>query len=200
MRAVRPTPWPPAAQRRALDDLHFIRRTLENAGQFTAVSGVGMMAVGTTALAAAALAAVQPTPTRWLVVWCAEALVSLALGVGSTIWKAKRRGLALASAPGRKFALSLLPALLAGALLTAALARAGQWGLLPPTWLLLFGAGMVAAGAFSPPVVPALGGAFLGLGAGALVAPAAWGDVFLALGFGGLHLAFGAWIARRYGG
>lgn len=200
MRALRPTPWPPAAQRRALEDLRFIRQTLERAGHFTAVSGVGMMAVGLTALAAAALAAAQPTPQRWLLVWCAEALVSLGLGVGSTIWKAKRRGLILASAPGRKFALSLLPALLVGALLTTALARAGQWALLPPTWLLLFGAGMAAAGAFSPPVVPALGGAFIGLGAVALVAPAAWGNALLALGFGGLHLGFGLWIARRYGG
>ena len=38
------------------------------------------------------------------------------------------------------------------------------------------------------------------LGAVALFSPQAWGDAFMAAGFGGLHIIFGALIARRYGG
>ena len=45
-------------------------------------------------------------------------------------------------------------------------------------------------------------GLFLSLFAGsvALFTPAAWGTWCMAAGFGGLHIVFGAIIARRYGG
>lgn len=45
-----------------------------------------------------------------------------------------------------------------------------------------------------------MGACFLVLGAVALFAPAAWGNLLMAVGFGGIHIGFGAWIARRYGG
>jgi hypothetical protein len=45
-----------------------------------------------------------------------------------------------------------------------------------------------------------MGLAFMAVGAVALLAPAAWGDAFLAAGFGGMHVVFGAVIARRHGG
>jgi hypothetical protein len=70
---------------------------------------------------------------------------------------------------------------------------------LPGTWLLLFGAGVVSAGALSVPIVPALGTCFMFLGVAAFMFPA-WGNLWMALGFGGLHLVFGLSIARRYGG
>jgi hypothetical protein len=49
-------------------------------------------------------------------------------------------------------------------------------------------------------VIPALGGAFFGLGLMALVAPAAWGTALMMVGFGALHVGSGVLIARRYGG
>jgi len=67
-------------------------------------------------------------------------------------------------------------------------------------WLLLYGTAVIAAGAFSIPIVPIMGVAFMALGALALFSPAAWGDAYMAIGFGGLHIIFGILIARRYGG
>ena len=73
-------------------------------------------------------------------------------------------------------------------------------GLMPPVWLLLYGAGLLAGGVFTVPAVRLLGLAFMSLGAAALVTPPVWGDVWLGMGFGGLQLAFGLYIARRHGG
>ncbi|HEX5520602.1 MAG TPA: hypothetical protein VFX29_02860, partial [Longimicrobiaceae bacterium] len=101
---------------------------------------------------------------------------------------------------GQKFVLSLAPPMAAGALLTLVLFRAGMVGVLPGTWLLLFGASVVTAGAFSVRIIPVMGICFMLLGALALLAPPAWGDALLALGFGALLIGFGAVIARRYGG
>src|SRR5256885_16632306 len=67
---------------RAVDDLRYIRQTMERAGSFAAVPGWGQVAVGATALAAALLAARQPTRELWLVTWLGEAVVALALGGG----------------------------------------------------------------------------------------------------------------------
>src|SRR5687768_4185075 len=104
-----------------MDDLRYIRSAMERAGSFTAVSGWGAIAVGATAIVAAALAALQPTEGRWLVVWLAEALVAAILGVWAMARKARRLGSSLHSGPGRKFLLAFCPAIAAGGLLTIAL-------------------------------------------------------------------------------
>ena len=114
--------------------------------------------------------------------------------------KTRRAGVRLLSGHGRRFVLGFVPAMMTGALLTAGLFRAGLVDLMPGCWLLLYGTGVLTAGAFSVRIIPLMGVTFMALGAGALFAPAAWGDDFMALGFGGVHVLFGVLIARRYGG
>lgn len=183
-----------------MDDLRFIRRTMERGPAFTAVPGWGGVGMGVSALVAAALASSRPTAEGWLVVWLAEALVAIGICIWAMRRKARRAELPLLSGTGRKFALSFLPPALAGALLTVALYRADDLGLVPGTWLLLYGAAVVTAGTFSVKVVPVMGLCFMAMGGIALLAAPAWGDPLLAAGFGGLHVVFGLHIARKHGG
>jgi hypothetical protein len=184
----------------AIEDLRFIRDTMERTAAFTAVSGWGQVFLGLTALAAAWLAAQQISNFAWLRVWLAEGLLAVAVGLLSCTWKANRRGLPLFSGPARKVALGLAPPLVAGAFLTFLLFRAGLQSALPATWLLLYGAGIMAGGSFSVPAIPVMGLCFMLLGGLAVLGPAAWGNWFLAAGFGLVHIVFGLFIARRHGG
>jgi hypothetical protein len=202
---LRPLPPPeeePALElhARAMENLRYIRATMELAGSFTAVSGWGQVAIGATAMVAAWLASAQESVDAWLAVWSVAAAASILTGVATTGMKARAARMPLLSGPGRKFGLALAPPLLAGAVLTVMLHRADMAAAMPGTWLLLYGAGIVTAGAFSVSAVPVMGLCFMLAGAGALFTPAAWGDAWMALGFGGLHVAFGILIARRHGG
>jgi hypothetical protein len=184
----------------ARDNLRFIRETMERAGSFTAVPGWGGVAIGVTALGAAAIADRQSSSYGWLVTWGLEAFVAISIAVWTTLSKARSAGTPLLSGPGRRFVYSFAPALFVGALLTLFLVRANVMDAVPGTWLLLYGTGMVAAGAFSIRVVPLMGLCFMVLGAVALFSPWIWDNALLAAGFGGLHIVFGAVIARNYGG
>jgi hypothetical protein len=191
---------PPALHDRAIDNLRYIRETMERASAFTAVPGWGQVVIGVTALAATYVASQQPTPRAWLFVWVAEAIISSLIAGWLMDRKARALGVPLLSGPGRKVAFSLSPPMIVGALLTVALFRAGLTNAIPAVWLLLYGTGVVTGGMYSVSVVPVMGICFMLLGAVALLAPAAFGNWFLAAGFGGLHIIFGSIIARKYGG
>ena len=183
----------------AADHLAYIRRTMDRAGAFTAVSGRGQIGVGLIGMIAAWISARQ-TPGEWLAVWVVAAALACVVAVAGIWMKARALGTPLVSGPGRRFAFGFAPPLVAGAVLTAVLVGQGAFDLLPGTWLLLFGAAVIAGGALSVPPVPAMGGCFMVLGVTAFVAPAAWGTLLLAIGFGVLHIAFGIVITVKYGG
>jgi hypothetical protein len=203
MGSIRPIrtvpPEPVNLQSHAMDNLRYMRQMMERAGSFTAVPGWGGVLMGVTALAAAGVSALKPGAAWQLWIWLLEAALALAIGIGGAALKSRRARMPLLTGPGRKFVAAFAPPMLAGAVLTAVLFRAGHSSLLPGTWLLLYGSGVVAGGASSVRVVPLMGMCFMAFGAAALVAPA-WGDPLLAAGFGGLHLLFGFVIAVKYGG
>lgn len=211
---VRRGPAAPAdVDDRAADHLRFIRDVVDRSATFTAVPGRGALAMGATAVAAAALAAPYVGTGAWLAVWLGEAVVAGGIGALALARKARHHGVSLRSGAGRKYLFSLLPPLVAGAVLTVALrvaagspegaapgpTAAGD-ALLPGLWLLLYGAGTVTGGAFSVRAVPLVGLAFMALGIVALFVPLAAANALLGVGFGGLHLALGAHIVRHHGG
>jgi len=191
---------PLAMHSQAIDNLRYIRETMERAGSFTAVPGWGGVTMGITAVAAAVVAQWQVSSRLWLATWLVEGAVAIAIGVIAMQQKSRAAGLELWSAPARKFAFSFVPPMFAGAALTFAFWRAGLPHLIPGAWLLLYGTGVITGGAFSVRVVPVMGICFMALGLAALLLPAGYGDVLMAAGFGGLQIIFGALIAFRYGG
>lgn len=185
---------------RAFENLKYIRETMERAGSFTAVPGSGGVLMGVSALMMALVSSRLPSKNWWFVSWLGEAALALAIGGWAMAQKAKASQSALLYGPGRKFALSLFPGMIAGAALTVVMYQQHLFSLMAGTWLLLYGVSVVTGGAFSVRVVPVMGLSFMALGTAALFAPFQWANWFMAAGFGALHIVFGVVIARRYGG
>src|SRR2546425_4748382 len=94
---------PPALHDHAIENLRFIRETMERAGPFTAVPGWGGVLMGATALAAAGIASHASSQRAWLATWLAEGALAIGVGVLAMWKKARAAGLPLWSAPARKF-------------------------------------------------------------------------------------------------
>jgi len=185
---------------RAMDNLKFIRETMERSAVFTSVPGYGGALMGATAIGAAIIAHNQPLIGNWLIVWLVEATLAVAIGVFALWQKAKNSGESLASVPARKFALAFAPPIIAGVILTALFYYRGFLAFLPCAWLTLYGTAVVTGGAYSVKIVPLVGWLFIALGAIAAFAPANWGNLLMAFGFGALHVVAGLIVARRHGG
>ncbi|MCA9672875.1 MAG: hypothetical protein KC503_45090 [Myxococcales bacterium] len=194
-------PAPISLSNHAADNLAFIRDAMEQAGRFTFLPGYGGIAMGLSAIVATIVARfATATPAGWLTVWMGEAVIAAAIAAISTQYKARENGSSLLQGKGRRFMLGILPAIIAGATLTPVLWHGHLAHMLPGTWLLLYGVAVVSGGMHSVRAVPTMGLCFMGLGIASLFSPAAWRDIYLLAGFGGLHVVFGAFIARRHGG
>ncbi len=180
------------------ETLAFIRRTMESASTFTAVSGWGLVLSGAVGLLAAWLAWASGADAD-LRVWIPAATVSVAVATAANALKAQRLAVPIWSGVLRKIVWIITPVLVAGALLTFALETHGAPQLVPGTWLALYGAGVTAGGTLSVRALRWMGIAFLGLAAVALVEPNL-GLIMLGTGFGGLHIAIGIDIVWRHGG
>lgn len=181
-------------------NLRFIRSAMESAGAFTSVPGKGGVAMGLVALVAAVVASLPRFAEHWLQVWIAAAAAGGAIGSVAMARKARQRGQRLFGALGRRFLLGLTPSILCAIVLTPFLSAVGSSGLIAGSWLLLYGAGVVAGGMFSVRLVPVMGAVFMLLGGICLVVPVLSPNLCMAIGFGGTHIVFGVLIARYYGG
>ena len=195
-----PERQPLALHDRAMENLRYIRETMERSASFTHVSGIGGVLMGAIALAAATLAVRANSELAWLGIWVLAALASLSTAVFMMARKSRAEGMSLLTGPGRKFTWSVIPPLAAGAVLTFVLAEAGTTQLLPGVWLLLYGTSVVTGGSYSVRPIPVMGVVFMLTGVAALLSPPEWGDAFMAGGFGGLHIMFGVLIWRKHGG
>lgn len=185
---------------RAIDNLQFIRETMERSTHFTAVPGFGGILMGVTAIGAAYISSVQPLLRDSLITWLIEGCLAFAIGFLAMWQKSKIAGESLLSAPAKKFALGFAPPLLVGVIAVLGLAGHGEFYILPPIAMLAYGAAVVCGGAYSVRIVQVMGWSFMALGAIAFVVPASYGNMMMGASFGVVHIIFGAIIAKRYGG
>jgi hypothetical protein len=185
---------------RAMDNLKYIRETMERSASFTAVPGYGGMLMGVTAVVAAYIANRQVYLVDSLTVWLIEAALAFLIGMLAMWQKSKIAGQSLLSAPAKKFALSFAPPLIAGVIVVLGLWRYGHYYEMAPVCMVSYGAAVACGGAFSARVVPVMGWCFIALGAIAFLLPTNYGNLMMAATFGILHIIFGAIIAKKYGG
>jgi hypothetical protein len=182
----------------ALDNLRYIRETMERAGSFTSIPGWGGMVIGLSAIGTSVLARDLPGQ-RWLSAWLIEAAFATLIGAVTMAMKGRRAGTDFTAPVARRFFASYFAPLIAAAVLTFVLWRGGFFVAMPAMWLLLYGTSFVSSGAFSIRVIPVMGLLFMLIGLIAAVIPES-GNLLMGLGFGGLHFGFGYVIARSYGG
>ena len=184
----------------AAETLSFIRSAMERSSTFTAIPGAGGVIMGVVGNVAALVADRQPTPDRWLVTWLTAAGLAAVVGFWSLARKAHAAGLTLTGMTARRFALGMAAPFVAGAAITYALWVERNFRVMAPTWLLLYGAGLLTGGMFSVRVVRAIGACFMACGLMAILTPVEWGNWWLGAGFGIVQIVFGIHIARNYGG
>jgi len=198
----------PPSLESARETLQYIRRTLEAAGQFTAVPGKCLMAAGAFALGGVWIN-VAVTGAPWvsgsesaaaLEVWGVVLGLSVAI-VGWGIYrKAHATGMRFQAPLVRKLIWSLSPALLVGGVLSNVAVRARDLEWLPVIWLGCYGLAVTNGGQVSVAPVRYMGLCLLACAAGAAFSPPGMGLAWLAVGFGWTHLVFGAYIAWRHNG
>jgi hypothetical protein len=185
---------------RAIDNLKFIRETMERSTVFTSVPGYGGILMGATAVAAAYIASSQATVRDWLTVWLTEAVLAFFIGLLAMWQKTKLTNTSILSTPAKKLLMNAVPPMLCGVFITLGLWRLGHFEAMIPVWILCYGAAVVCGGAFSVKPVPLMGWCFIALGAAAFFLPADFGNWLMALSFGVLHIIFGFVIGRKFGG
>jgi hypothetical protein len=187
-------------QQKAQQDLQFIRQAMERAEGVSSVSGLGGMLMGLTALLTAAVAIQESSLRAQLSIWITAAAFAVVIGALASWRKAAGEGLALHWDPLRRFLLCLVPVIAVAAMLTWRLWETPSIDVVPALWMMLYGAGVLAAGTYAVVAVRMLGACFIALGAVAIVCPVAWSNGLLAASFGGLHVLFGWWLYKRHGG
>jgi len=198
----------PSSAQTVRENLLYIRKTLEAAGQITAVPGRCLIIAGFLSIAGALFNAfitgapweAGPYPQLALATWGIILAISLVV-VSIGIYRKSRQTCTPIQPPLlRKLLWSLCPALFVGGLLTNLAVRSHHLDWLPVIWLGCYGAAVTNGGQVSVAPVRYMGLSFLLAAGAAALSPPEAGLAWLALGFGWLHLVYGAYIARRHNG
>ncbi|MCZ6641640.1 MAG: hypothetical protein O7F71_08690 [Gammaproteobacteria bacterium] len=195
---------PVELQREAEGNLRYIRQAMERAEQVSAVSGLGGIGMGGTAIAGAIYASTiwhgEDDLRQQLLIWLVTAVFAITIELVAAYFKSRSLERMLLNDPARRFALCLAPNLIAGALLTGVLWNTPQHTLVPAIWMLSYGCGVLSAGTYAVRPVVLMGGCFVIAGVVAVVLEPGSLNLYLGAVFGGLHIIFGWWVFRSYGG
>lgn len=186
--------------REALSEIRSIRGHMARYTQFRGygpltLTGTGVLAIVLAALQKLWAVDLEHEPARFLAMWIAAAAVSLTFIGIETISRSRRIHSALAVQMLHAAVEQFLPAIVAGILLTAVVARAAPQSLwmLPGLWQMLFSLGVFASCRFLPRATfsvgvwyLATGMACLALGPDALASP--W-EMGIPFGIGHLMVA-----------
>jgi hypothetical protein len=175
--------------------LRYIRASMESAVALPVPGSTGISS-GIVGLLAAIVSSVPALRPHWLIIWLLAALVAAGVGGALLLRQPSLSSLTIGGAPIRRFFIGLLPSLFAGAVMTWVLWTNAGERMIPGTWLLLYGCGLVAASAATTRAIGVLGGSFVATGLLALVLPQPWQIMMLGVGFGGLHIVFGYLMGR----
>jgi hypothetical protein len=190
---------PVSIETHALGTLAYIRTSIELSSSLV-VPGMAGVIMGCVGIIAAIVALTSRWAAHWLAIWVIAGAIAFLLGGTLMARQAAQTGHARYLGPVRKFLLCLCPALLAGAVLTFILWRAGMDGLLPGTWLLLYGCAVLSAStvtvASTMRLICIMGALFVFLGCVAFALPPASHSLILGSGFGALHIIFGLLVGR----
>ena len=185
---------------RAIADLDEVRSRLASVQRFRGLSGPAALASGLGALGTGAVQlAVVPHPagaedaSRYVALWIACLAFALAVNYGAVaVWLA-RNWSSRTRTELRTAAFAILPSITAGGVLTAALLARGEIGMLPGTWALCYGLGLIAARAMLPRGMIGIALGFAAVGSALLFSAGAnalaWWVMPLTFGFGQIGIA-----------
>lgn len=190
---------------RALADLEEVRSRLAAVQRFRGLSGGAAVTSGAAAILAgivqATVVAHPNSPTgsaTYVAIWSACLLFSLLVNYGAILAWFARHWSNRAKVELRTVGMTILPAIVVGGLLTAALVARDETGLLPGTWCLCYALGLSASRAMAPRGTLAVAALFGACGAALLFAPAtnalAWWVMPATFGVG--QVAMGMLVLR----
>lgn len=190
---------------RALADLEEVRSRLAAVQRFRGLSGGAALASGFAAIGAGVVQALAvPHPAthdgslHYVAIWTACLALSLALNYGAILVWVARHWTRRSRVELRTVGMTILPSIVAGGALTAALIGRDELGLLPGTWCICYALGLLASRAMAPPGTVAVAALFGACGAALLFAPAtnalAWWVMPATFGIG--QIAIGALVVR----
>jgi len=185
---------------RAIADLDEVRSRLASVQRFRGLSGPAALASGLGALGTGAVQlAVVPHPagaedaSRYVALWIACLAFALAVNYGAVAVWLVRNWSSRTRTELRTAAFAILPSITAGGVLTAALLARGEIGMLPGTWALCYGLGLIAARAMLPRGMIGIGLGFAAVGSALLFSAGAnalaWWVMPLTFGFGQIGIA-----------